>query len=924
MTAVLDIQLLGGLQIRQNGVPLTKFISSKAPALLVYLAFTRRTVQRDALAALLWGDMAEADAKNNLRQALANLRKLVASHLIITRDTVAFDTAVSHTLDTREFEQQIQQSRTQERHRFAHLAAAAALYQGAFLAGFYVRDAPEFEEWMLAQRLRFQELALHALHELAENHLNRGEYGAAIDHATRLLALDAWREEAHRQLMVALVRSGQRRAALAQYETCRRLLAMELGSEPSRETTALFHRIQAAAAIPPHNLPPQPTPFVGRSAELAQLQTLLLNPACHLITLFGSGGIGKSRLALKVAERAHQQGLFLHGVYFVSLLGIDSSAGLATAVSQALSLPLAGSQSPTTQLLTHLRDKELLLLLDNFEHLLGETAWLLQLLHQAPGVKLLVTSRELIEIQWEWPVVVEGLSVPTAAARETAGDFTAVQLFVDRAHMVQPAFAATDDSLTAVIDICQMVGGMPLALELAAAATRHYTCGEVAAAIAENLDFLTSRYRDTPPRQRSLRAVFDYAWQQLTAVEQAVFTRCSLFQGGFTAAAALQIAAASTKDLALLVEKSLLVRGINGRYQFHQTVQQYAADRLAQRDDPFITAVYASHADYYYALAQQAEAHFHGADQADWLAQLDAEQLNFQAILARGFAQDQHRLAANLASSLWQYWYLRSRYRDGLAWLTKAQPHLPDLPAQTQSKIWRGTGVFATQLGQYEQAVACLEKSLAIQRRCGTPTEVGLAINSLAVVLQAQGKLAEAMAHYQEGLALQREAGDQIGRAQTLQNMGAAAVDMGDYPLAQRVSLESLALFRQLKLKWGIAYSSINLALAYVRQGVSDQARLHISEGLQLCHEIESLDSVAECLEVLATIEQREGNGPLAAQLLARADWLREQVGSPRQAGSATDYEQLTAVLQQTLGAACYAANQQTGQTHPFETILTA
>lgn len=896
MTAVLEIQLFGGLQIRQNGAPISGFVSSKVPALLVYLAFTQRPFQRDALAALLWGEMTEADAKNNLRQALANLRKLLNTHLIITRDTVAFDTAVSHTLDTLEFEQHLHHSRTPQNNRFAHLTTAAALYQGDFLAGFFVRDAPEFEEWMLAQRVRFRELALHTLHTLTENHLNRGEYGRAIDSATRLLALDAWREEAHRQLMLALVRSGQRRAALAQYEKCRQLLETELGSEPSAETTALFTRIQAAGDTSPHNLPPQPTLFVGRTAELAHLQTLLLNPASRLITLTGAGGIGKSRLALQAAARAQQQGWFLHGVYFVSLIGIDSGEGVATAVSQALNLPPAGSQEPTTHLLTHLHDRELLLLLDNFEHLLDETAWLLQLLHTAPGVKLLVTSRETINIQWEWLVSVDGLS-----------EGTAIQLFTDRAKIIQLHFVETEETMTAVSRICQMVGGMPLALELAAAATRQYSCADIANAIAENLDFLTSRYRDTPPRQRSLRAVFNYSWGQLTAVQQQIFARCSVFQGGFTATSAKQVAQATAEALAELVEKSLLVRGENGRYQFHETVHQYAASHLAEQPDAH--TVYENYTAHFHALAQQAESQFHGPEQANRLAQLDAEHFNFQAILERTAANNQWVLFANLAGSLWQYWYIRSRYRDGLAWLTQLMPALPDLPPQIQSKIWRGAGVFYTQLGNYDQAIAYLEKSLAIQRQHGTLKEVGLAINSVAVVLQAQGKLAEAVAMYQEGLAIQRQTGDPIGIAQTLQNLGAAAVDQGDYSVAQKVSIESLALFRQLNLKWGIAYVSINLALAYARQGVLDKARVHIMEGLQLCREIESLDSVAECLEVLASIEQNEGKAALAVQLLARADRLRDQVSAPRQAGSAADYEALTAVLRQQLTPEAFDAN---------------
>lgn len=922
MTAVLEIQLLGGLQIGQDGQPVIGFVSSKVPALLAYLAVTGRTHQRDTLAALLWGEMAEADAKNNLRQALANLRKLLAPHLLITRDAVAFETAVPHTLDTAQFESHLHDSRSPNNNRFTHLAAAAALYQGDFLASFFVRDAPDFEEWLLAQRVRYRELALHTLHTLTEHHLSRGEYGRAIDSATRLLALDGWREEAHRQLMLALVRSGQRRAALAQYETCRRLLDQELGVAPSTETSALFERIRAAGEQSPHNLPPQATPFVGRTEELAHIQALLLNPECRLLTLSGTGGMGKTRLALQAAERAQQQALFLHGVFFVSLIGIDSTISLATAVADALSLPLSGTEDPTAQLLTHLKEQELLLLLDNFEHLLDETAWLVQLLHRALHVKLLITSRETINIQWEWPLSVAGLTVPPTAERDTSANFTAVQLFTSRVQTIQPHFALTAETWPAVSRICQLVGGMPLALELAAAASRHYNCAEIADTIAHNLDFLTSRYRDTPPRQHSLRAVFDYSWQQLTAVEQSTFAQCGVFQGGFSAAAAQQVAGATPAALESLVEKSLLQRQANGRYQSHETVRQYAFSRLEEMGDEITQAARQRHAAYYIQLAQQAEAEFHGAEQSRWLTCLDAEQSNCQAVLDWSSAHEQMVLFANLCGSLWQYWYLRSRYRAGLNWLTMALPYLPSLPLQTQSILLRAAGVFSTQLGNFDHAVDFLGQSLAIQRQVGTPKTIGLAINSVAVALQAQGKLTEAIALYEEGLAIQREAGELFGMAQTLQNMGAAALDQGENGRAQTVSLESLALFRQLGLTWGIAYASINLALALLRQGQLIEARQHIMEGLHLCREIESLDSVAECLEVLAGIEQAEGNAPRSAQLLGAADLLREQVASPRQAGSAADYEQLTAVLRQKLGANQFTTYWELGQKQPVAQLL--
>jgi hypothetical protein len=292
----------------------------------------------------------------------------------------------------------------------AALRKAIELYRGDFLEGFHVRNAPGFEEWMLGEQERLRQLALQALHMLTTHHTMRGEYGAGVDYITRLLALDPWREEAHRQLMLLLARSGQRSAALAQYETCCRVLVEGLGVEPSAETTALYERIRAAPERR-HNLPPRPTSFVGREEELAVMGQHLANPDCRLLTVIGPGGIGKTRLALQVA--AEQVDAFLHGVTFVPLASLLSAELLAPAIADALQLPLHGREAHKVQLLNHLRDKELLLVLDNFEHLVPTgLRLLLDILRAAPEVKLLVTSRERLNLRWEWVMALDGLPYP--------------------------------------------------------------------------------------------------------------------------------------------------------------------------------------------------------------------------------------------------------------------------------------------------------------------------------------------------------------------------------------------------------------------------------------------------------------------------------------------------------------------------------
>ncbi|RLC75358.1 MAG: SARP family transcriptional regulator, partial [Chloroflexi bacterium] len=344
MDEELRLMLLGGVRITRGGTPVTGFVSAKAQALLCYLAVTGRPHFRPALAGLLWGERPEANALMNLRQALTNLRRLFPSHIIVTRHTVAFNRNTPYWLDVEEFESgtRILESRFRIQDSgfkipdslIRDLEKTIKLYRGDFLEGFYVRDAPTFEEWMLVQRERLRALALQALHILTAYYTNRGKYPLALRYITQLLMLAPWQEEAHRQKMLLLARSGQHSAALAQYEICCRILAKELGVEPSAETQALYRRIKAARSIRRNNLPPQPTPFVGREKELAEIARLLANPDCRLLTLIGPGGIGKTRLAIQAAAQNSQH--FLHGVWFVPLTSVPSTAFLVPAIAEAL------------------------------------------------------------------------------------------------------------------------------------------------------------------------------------------------------------------------------------------------------------------------------------------------------------------------------------------------------------------------------------------------------------------------------------------------------------------------------------------------------------------------------------------------------------------------------------------------------------
>lgn len=662
MAGELRLECLGGLQITLDGTPLTGFVSVKAPAVLCYLAVTGRPQFRLVLAGLLWGDLPEEDACANLRKVLSNLRALVGDYLRITPHTVTLDPARAYWLDVAEFLKRVEQEpdgpgdaatggRPRELDRdgpagrprasvspsLPALHEAAALYRGDFLEGFYVRHAPLFEEWVTGQREGLRRLAGRVFQRLADLHADRDECDVAMDYLARLLALEPWQEEAHRQMMALLARCGQRSAALAQYEMCRRLLKAELHVEPTAETTALYRRIRAAGARRSHNLPAPVTSFVGRAAELAWLADRLADPHCRLVSILGPGGVGKTRLALAAAAAARDRGddAFLDGVFFIPLVNVHSAAGLMAALAAALGYACPAGADPQAELARRLRDRELLLVLDGFEHLMDEAGLLAAILQHAPGVKLLVASRQRLNLVGEWALDLAGLPYPPLGAAGEIATFDAPQLFLQRARQVDPTYAPTGLDLQAIILICELVEGLPLAIEFAASWVGTRRLLEIAQGIESGLDVLVAFWRDLPARHRSIRASFEHSWRLLSDAERRVFRRLAVFRGGFTCEAAEAVAGADLTLLTALTDRSLVRRPRSGRYEMHELLRLFAAEKLAQAPAE-AEETRARHARYYLAAAGPPD----GAQQA---AEPPAERGNVQA--ARAWA-DEHGLAA--------------------------------------------------------------------------------------------------------------------------------------------------------------------------------------------------------------------------------------------------------------------------------------
>ncbi len=623
--STLHLNLLGAFETRLDGQPAAN-PGLKSQALLIYLAVEPRPQRREHLFTLLWPDMPERSARHNLSQAIYALRQIFPEGeseplLLADRQSVQINPAARLTADLHQFERLLAATQS---HAHADLAKCAActqaltqavdLYRGDFLADFYLEDSNEFEAWAEAVRETYRRKGIDTLATLAEIAMQNGDRDQAIEHINRQFALDNLNERAHRQKMEALALAGRRVEAMRHYRECAQILSAQLGAAPSQETNTLYERIRSEdlAASPPqpesappkpaeprHNLLPQATPFVGRQEELARLDEMLRDPHTRLITIVAPGGMGKTRLALAAAEgqlaRAGQatECPFPDGVFFVPLAPVSAPDQIAPAIANALNLNVGGgpgasrsTQAPEStleKLTVYLRNRHTLLVLDNFEHLLAGAELLPEILQKAPALKILVTARERLHLQEEQVFPLSGLAYPEGAAPEAPHDYTAMELFLQSARRVRPDFALAPGDTTALTRICNLVGGMPLALELAAAWVDLLSPAEIAAEIGRSVDFLASDLRNLPERHRSMRAVCAATWARLSKTEQRVFPRLSVFRGGFSRAAAQAVCGASLHDLAGLASKALIQYDPAAeRYQIHELLRQYGAEKLAE------------------------------------------------------------------------------------------------------------------------------------------------------------------------------------------------------------------------------------------------------------------------------------------------------------------------------------------------------
>jgi predicted ATPase len=681
------------------------------------------------------------------------------------------------------------------------------------------------------------------------------------------------------------------------------------------------------------NLPVHATPLVGRQAELAELGRLLADPACRLLTLTGPGGVGKTRLAIRAAREAAEG--FADGVAFVPLAPLTLASFLVPAIAEAIGFSFSGPAQPQTQLRHYLLDKHLLLVLDNVEHLLADGAaeQLAALGERAPGVVLLVTSREVVGLQAEWVFEVQGLPIPAELPSADVAAGSAVELFVQRARRALVSFSLEAADYPAVLRICQLVEGLPLAVELAASWVRVLACDEIAAELAHSLDLLSASARDMPARHRSMRAVFDHSWSLLSVEEQGVLQRLSVFRGGFSREAAEQVAGASIGLLASLVSKSLMQRAPDARYDLHELLRGYIAARLAA-DPDMGTAAHARHCAFFLALAEAAEPNLKSSQQVLWLDRLEQDYDNLRAVLEWSLMREAapasgiSELALRLATALRWFWHIRGYFYEGRGWLARALQRCPPEWTAARARLLEAMAILIIPVGDHAEGLELAKESAALFRElddrqglADALTEQALALVWLGEGSLAQSKLEEALALYRElddrwgvarnlyhlgtfradrqgdigGRAMLEESsalldslGDQYRYSVVLISLGILACGEGDYTLARAHFHRIVVLSRELRQPWTTADALTNLGCVLSLQGDYASAQSHFEEAFRIYQERGSTVWSTDPLCALAENAIRQGDLPAARSWLhdaaARSSssgirWLHVLVG---------------------------------------------
>jgi DNA-binding SARP family transcriptional activator/predicted ATPase/uncharacterized protein HemY len=897
---MLHVRVLGGFEVRVNGVLITDFQSVKAEALLAYLAYSKHPVRRDGLAGLLWTDQDQQKAQTNLRKTLSRLKQAIeineaeyikTDHTFLQLDETACD------IDVLKFERLLQAC---PKHRnlhdmgcgvcMKHLEEAVGLYGGEFLKNIFVENAELFEDWLVVTREYLHNQTLNALQYLTRYYEFQGDYVQSLKYAHWQLRLEPWLEETHRLIMRLLLYQGEYNAALGHYRLCAETLQKHLGVEPALETRQLVKRIQTLPEKRPHNLPTsQDKTYVKRNQEYNYIRQQLVKPGSRLLTVTGLGGIGKTTLALEVAWSIIKEhfGPFVEGVCYITLLEEELRfSRLVTEIADFFSIPLSQSPHPEKTLFQHLKQKECLLILDNGEYLGGEgKRFIDELLKLASSVKILVVSRESLKLSSEWLLAIDGLSLPEiypSSLSEEHPSSDALTLFEHRSERIIPGFHwehLNSADQRALLQICHLTQGLPLALELAASWVAVLSCQQIASEIQKSLDILVSQYQDAPDRHRSIRAVFAYSWTLLSEQQQQDLIALSVFPGDFDLEAAVQIVRVNLFALSALIDRSLLKSVLkSGRvyYQLHNLLRQFVQEHCPVEH---MRELQLRHSAYYARFLGAYRSRLNGPEAFEIYHDVSLELDNIRASWQWGVQNQDFQLLDSLIDGFYDYYALKGWWQEGLGLFMAAYETFQSLKltihpdnALFYARLLTRITEFNYSLGQLAQAEQHIQQAEGAIQLVEEPEEMSLIYEKIGRVAYQYGNFERAEQNLQFSLQIIDSHDPQgLQKAHSLMALGAVVRDRGGWQEAETIFQQSLTLYQKSQYDWGIAHIKRLLANLFIGMGRLSDVAPYAQEGLDLFRKLNDLIGQALTLRELGRLAAAQQHREQAETYLRKA-----------------------------------------------------
>jgi predicted ATPase/DNA-binding SARP family transcriptional activator/DNA-binding CsgD family transcriptional regulator len=948
---VVRVRLLGGFRVwvGSRAIREDRWRSRKAAGLIKLLALAPgHRLRREQAMDLLWPDLDASAAANNLHRTLYPARRTLESrapaagprYLRLREGVISLCPEGTLWVDVEAFEEAAATARrTREP---AAYRAAIELYAGELL------PEDRYEEWTEERRGKLGQLYLALLLELAGLYEERAEYGPGIEVLRKALAEDPLNEEVHAGLMRLHALRGEQREAILGYERFCNALSRELGAEPGPAIRRLYEEVRAERlpATPsagrrpqepigssPNNLPASLTSFVGREQEVLEVKRLL--SMTRLLTLTGAGGCGKTRLALEIARDL--VGTYQDGAWLVELAALSRPDLVPRAVAAALGVPEQAGRPLEDILTDHLRTRDLLLLLDNCEHLVDGAARLTDILLSAcPNLKVLATSREPLGVPGEAVWTVPPLSLPEAGGAPTIESLMrceAVRLFVDRARSRLPAFELTEENAGSTARVCRKLDGIPLAIELACARMGALAVEQLARRLEDSLGLLTGGARTADPRQQTMRATLRWSHELLSGPEQELFARLSVFAGGWTLEAAEEVCQDAGQNevldlLSSLVNRSLVLAeeraGEEARYRMLEPVRQYALEECGD-----VERVRERHARYYLALAEAAEPELVGPGQLAWLERLATEYPNLQTALSwcldGGGAQPEEsaEMGLRMAAALGQFWGNRGS-NEGREWLEKGLARSCAAPASLRAKALNEAGFLA--ILQFDaRAIAMLEEALALYKELGDKTGQAVAINYLMHTVGLLGNLGRAPTIREETLALlEGPLEDQRAAAYLHMTLGMIAITEPDPEQVVAQTGEALSLFKKVGDLWSSAKCLTVIGMAALGRGDADDAARAYEAALRLLRLLKNKVGTAIALFGAGGVAVLRGKPARAARLFGAEAAVRNAIGLPTPQLKLLNYyyEDTISNLRAELGEASFEAAFSEGQAMSAEQAI--